>query len=227
MNIFHEIIHVTERELDEYAPQVKKKYGSILNSKHPGFGYYSWKPEIVETALRVFPESGVIYVDAGCELNLNPISLKRFNEYLNLLEKTSMLTMALHTSIFDNTSDEVLEFFAISKNQSKTTKMNQSGIIFMINNDKTKELLREWADTAINNPSLFRSSATKFEDSTEFRTGRHDQSILSCLMLKRGFQGIPDETYFGPDWNGKSFEYPIWALRNARLRSRIRSGDAD
>jgi hypothetical protein len=182
---------------------------------------YRWKPILIHKHLISMPEgSGLLYLDAGCELNINEISRMRMFEYFELTSKKFLVTMALETSLFENTSDIALTHFDIDFDEAKKMPMNQSGIIFIVNNEFTRKLIGDWASTAIASPELF-VSQSKGEPSL-YRIGRHDQSILSCLMLKIGINGIPDETYFGPNWNMLGSKFPIWAIRNSRITSKIR-----
>lgn len=197
-----------------------RRWMGILQGKK-ALDSYRWKPILIYRQLLKIPEgSGLLYLDAGCEFNFNPMSRKRMLEYFNLTSNNSFLTMTLKTSLFENTSDETLSFFGISTDRAQTAPMNQSGIIFMLNNDETRRLVGAWANAAEKNPNLFLNQEESKKVKLSSREGRHDQSVLSCLMLNTGLEGIPDETYFAPDWHCDGIQYPIWALRNSKFKSK-------
>jgi hypothetical protein len=198
-----------------------RRWVGILQGKK-ALDSYRWKPILIYRQLLKLPQgSGLLYLDAGCEFNLNPESRTRMLEYFKMTSEKSFLTMALKTSLFNNTSDETLSFFEISAEMAKNSPMNQSGIIFMLNNDETRRLVGAWANSAEKNPSLFLNQAVNKNAKQLSREGRHDQSVLSCLMLNMGLSGIADETYFAPDWQSDGVRYPIWALRNSKFKSRV------
>ena len=80
---FSKRIYVNDENLGDFAPEIKNRYSDLLNTGVPGYGYFSWKPEIVNTVLNRYPECGVAYVDAGCELNSSLIARVRLNQFFN------------------------------------------------------------------------------------------------------------------------------------------------
>ena len=80
--IFDEIIHVNERNIQQYAPYFSQRCDEYSLNSTKGFGFYSWKPEIVDSISRLFPLHGIAYIDAGCEMNNNSFTRFRLKKML-------------------------------------------------------------------------------------------------------------------------------------------------
>jgi hypothetical protein len=187
-----------------------------------GLDSYRWKPLIIRKILQQIPDGeGLVYLDAGCELNWNDESEIQFKKYLSVAEETGLLTFTLNTSLFEGTQDSTLDFFNIAKELAQSFPMHQSGILFIIKNDKNMRLVERWRTLAIENPELFEERNMSNFVSSQFRPHRHDQSVLTCLFLNAELKGIPDETYHAPNWRRDGESYPIWAIRNSKLRSKL------
>ena len=198
-----------------------QRFRYILNGTK-GLDSYRWKPLIIHKILQnVSDGDGLVYLDAGCELNWNADSAIRFKNYLSLAEEKSLLAFKLNTSLYDGTQDLTLDFFRIDKKLAKKFPMYQSGILFIIKNDMNVHLINKWCMLAIENQELFEDQNRSNSDSSQFRHHRHDQSVLTCLFMKTGYKGIDDETYFAPNWRNSGKSYPIWAIRNSKIRSKL------
>ena len=76
---------------------------------------------------------------------------------------------------------------------------------------ETFDLVREW-EARMRNVSLIDDSPSPQGEHPEFRNHRHDQSIFTLLAHERALQRIPDETWFGGEWDGFR-QFPIHARR--------------
>jgi len=76
---------------------------------------------------------------------------------------------------------------------------------------ETLDLVREW-ESRMRDVSLIDDSPSPQGEHPEFRDHRHDQSIFTLLAYERALQRIPDETWFGDEWDGFR-HFPIHARR--------------
>ena len=195
-------------------------YGSELyiNNKEfyskfkEGFGLWTWKPLLIKEAFAYFPEARYfIYLDVGCELNMNPISQGRFEEYLNFTNEKGAL--AFETGYFevDFTSKftlNALEFQDNSQIQIAATA------IFFRNTSYVNQFVDEWLSAMTKDNFSLTVGENNVENSSKFFSEhRHDQSVLSLLWRRTSFGILKNELYWGPNWeDGK--EFPIFATRN-------------
>jgi len=73
MNVFKEIFVWNENDLDTEWLQ---KHARFIHSHKRGYGYWIWKPQVIQQALLKIPKgSALVYADAGCTLNVKGRSM--------------------------------------------------------------------------------------------------------------------------------------------------------
>lgn len=215
-------IHVWDLEkLVNVRPdfEIHKTY---IQNNHQGLGNWIWKPHILDLALAECEENDiVVFLDAGCQLNINKESLSRLSEYLQILDQYGTLFMQLKPGdfgILDLTERAWTKWDARKKldpnDEFSDTYQIQSGIILVKNSHKTRALAKEWAALCeYEDYRYLRSPVDSSQEEAAYLGHRWEQSILSLLAKRNHFNCIPDETYFAPDWT-TGLRYPIWATRN-------------
>jgi hypothetical protein len=213
------------KRIKKLAPAQFENLKRLVNSNNPdavGFGYWYWKPVIIEESLKQLPEGAIlVYLDAGCYLNLrNSDAIARFKDYLDLTVNHGSLAMQLNDGEFDIedlrekswTSEMVLDQLCVQEEFRETNQI-QAGIQLIAVNSESRNFASLWTQTCeSNNFELLIGTADNAIDN--FESHRYDQSIFSCLYKEAGRFHIPDETYFMPDWKISGRNFPIWAMRN-------------
>ena len=77
LNVFDKTIIYTPRDLPMHI-----KANSLMNYKKGG-GYWIWKPYIIWKTLQDYPNSIVVYIDAGCSISKS----EEWNQYFKFIEK--------------------------------------------------------------------------------------------------------------------------------------------
>lgn len=197
-------------------------------SKNPrGFGYWIWKPILLLKILEDFPKcEGIIYIDAGCELNLNENSIKRLDEYKNSAIKNHILAFQLNVLESDFTAPNVMEKLGIDNQEFSRQCMATT---FLISNSAPAIIfLKKWLELMTSDDfKLLRGEDDPLVKKTtvfpEFYVEhRHDQSLFSLLVKSNSAKIIREESEWYPNWLGKGRDFPIWATRNS-LRVSINS----
>lgn len=199
-------------------PTFKNLHREFIATNKHGLGNYIWKPKVLINLLdRVNTNQFVCYLDAGCQLNLNPKSLDKLAEYFDLADSYGGLFMQLENGTFGapDLSDEAwtnritLDYLDPTGKNRKTGQV-QAGILLMKKNSLTTDFAQHWLDTCEVEEYRY-----LVEDSLNLIPGRHryDQSIFSLLVKESGMRFISDETYWAPNWS-QGLDYPIWAMRN-------------
>lgn len=85
---FEKIALVTDRTFAREHRAFWKNNESLLTRRTRGFGYWLWKPYLVSHALHEWSRDVdyVLYLDAGCEINVSQKSSRRWLEYLEMAE---------------------------------------------------------------------------------------------------------------------------------------------
>ena len=194
------------------------------NSK--GYGYWVWKPYVVRNFLRDNPNIDcVLFLDAGCELQINEESIKIWNQYLNVLNSFDCLT-------FDNGQPEKnwskMELINFLNPAIEKTESNQlaAGVFFMKRNFAL-DFCEQWISIMQEKDFFYITDEVNKEIQLEtFRQHRYDQSVFSLLMKEheRNLTLTGDnEIHFPGKWESRR-THPIWTIRNASLVPTLNRG---
>jgi hypothetical protein len=183
-----------------------------------GFGLWLWKPFLIAESFKKYLDVRyIIYLDMGCEININSSSRQRLMKYLEMAEKNGALAFELDLKEVDWTSKNTLNHF---QSMNSSDKQIVASALFFSNNPKCRGFVNEWLSAMLlDNYSL--TIGAGLESELEYDANinhRHDQSILSLIWHKTNFAVIPDETYWGPNWTS-GLNFPIWVSRNRELVS--------
>lgn len=211
--------------IKEMVPNQYENLQRIINfnsGNNIGYGYWYWKPVIIEQSLKLLPTGSIlVYLDAGCYLNLNsPKNVSRMHDYIQLARTHGSLAMQLLDGEFGIkdlsekswTSQEVFDELDIPSELQNTNQI-QAGIQFLEVNSKNLAFATTWRTTCEAGDFKF-LVGRQDSDSKSLQSHRYDQSVFSCLYKKDSKFFLPDETYFEPEWKTDGSEFPIWAMRN-------------
>ncbi len=187
-----------------------------------GFGYWLWKPYILLKALESLEpaEQGVLYIDAGCSINLeSPAARKRFRDYIENSNKSGGFFFELRGESTHKAFTKKGVLDALGAHDLEDKNLVAATVFFLSNSPEALRFLRNWAELMTMNEygHLTDPEQDKPQES-DFIAHRHDQSLMSIALLDFGFEIVPDETYFAPNWRIDGEGYPIWATR---IRSRL------
>jgi hypothetical protein len=186
-----------------------------LTGENLGFGLWFWKPDVIlEVFSRTEENDIILYMDAGCTLNLkNPEAIKKFLGYSNMAFKNGFFAMQLWDGEFDQ-KDLTDKFWGFSElndllnpcERDLNTNQIQAGILFVRNCEESRIFLENWK-------RIMLMENFRFLLGPKSKVYRYDQSIFSLLYKKAKYPTIPDETYFYPFWKRDGERFPIWATR--------------
>ena len=174
-----------------------------------GGGYWIWKFDIIKQQLNKMANNDIlIYLDAGCSININAKS--RFNEYIELLNNSneSIISFKLNSDEICYTIKELLQYFDIDE-----PKQFMATVLIMKNTEKMMKIIDECINILRKDHLLVTDHYNKIGQCREFKDNRHDQSILSLVRKKYGSIILKDETWFQPFGNDESKKFPFWATR--------------
>ena len=209
-------------KVQQELPNFWKSHGDFVLANKRGFGYWLWKPYILQNALESLEpaEQGVVYIDAGCSVNLKSLAArKRFRDYIEVSNKSGGLFFELkgENSHKAYTKSGVLE--ALGARDLEDKNLLAATVFFLSNSPESRKFLENWVKlmTMGEYVNLIDPAEDERQD-TDFIGHRHDQSLMSIAIRDFKFEAIPDETYFSPNWRSQGLDFPIWATR---IRSRF------
>lgn len=201
--------------LQRLLPEFYTEHQDFLVQNSRGYGYWLWRPYLLLKRISMMkPNEVLLFLDAGCELNVTPSSQKRFYEYVDHAKREGMCLMRTPYKLTNWCKQDVLTQFKITKESDIRTV--EPGVIFMIKNNENIELLQKWIEWCTkDNYHNLDDSPSIIPNSDNFIEHRHDQALLTALMIERSNCAIDQETFF-PDnsWRVKGSKFPIWVVRN-------------
>jgi hypothetical protein len=217
---FDEIIGFTEKDLINDEDFWKNNENFIITNPR-GFGYWIWKPHIINKELEKMKEGDIlIYADSGCEINKN--GKKRFLEYIDILNNDpnqyGIISFQLTYKEYEYTKKIIFDYFEenfknnnieISKDTMKNSIQCLATLQIIKKTKHSSKIIKLWSDITKNH-FLINDMITN-EEIPEFIENRHDQSIYSILVNIFGSIKLKDEVDFD-NWTDGN-EYPFLAKR--------------
>ena len=193
-------------------PEFIEYHQEFFSGNKTGFGFWIWKPYIVGQALEAMEDGDILlYCDSGCQFNVNERSLKRLQEYFDMLAASehSTLSFELIHKERDWTKRDCFEALGAPVDDS----CQLVGGIFLIRKCQAGIDLIAGVNELISSRqySLFDNSPSIAPNEPSFVEHRNDQSIFSLMRKLAGTLILPDETWF-KDWDAGA-DFPIHARR--------------
>ena len=216
------VIAVLTNEVTDVCPITSKLYSEIMNPQTRGYGYMCWKAEIVKAGFDGYwgKFTGVIWVDAGCEIFHTPMTDFRLKMFQSYSRHNGVACFTLNTKEIEYSKRDLFEQFP-DIDPFKAGKQIQTTWMFL-HGEKGREISRQWLETVTRGKNLLNLEPSALNEYSEFIENRYDQSTFS-LVCKRN--GIPPMRYKPTGGvNGKvaifrGLLHPIWTTRNRTGRS--------
>lgn len=214
---FGETLIVTKENIGEICPYVSQVYPEYLNEKCKGFGFYSWKPEALYSILASsnLRNTGVIWIDAGCEINSNFASKHLFRAILKSAIKNGGWFYGLRTREDQYTKrDLLLRFKEVAKIHPDIQV--QANFLVLYGDDGLK-IAKKWLELATERIENIDFSISKSGENSDFVQHRNDQSLLSIIVKQLGYgisRLIPPSRPKSNSGRLKGFVSPVWVARN-------------
>lgn len=211
------VIKVETKDLGEVCPQVSRLYGGLMNIETRGYGYMCWKAEIVHQAMKGYwgDFDGVIWIDAGCEVSINPLSKIGFYRFQNFARKYGVACFTLDTLEIEYTKRDLFEKFPQIK-PSESGKQIQTTWFFLYG-ETGKKIAREWFETVMSGTHLLELTPSAKPEYPGFIENRYDQSAFSLVCKSNGIPAMrykPTNGYTSMILRLRGIINPIWTSRN-------------
>lgn len=220
-----------EQDIDN---DFKEKYKEVWNMSQRGGGYWIWKPYIISQMLEQINDNDIlVYIDAGCHINITPESKQRFYEYINMCNNShsGLLRFQLTHQEKHFTNRKTIQYFKNKFNINDEIMYKYldnfqllNGIMLMKKNEFSINFFNNCLNILNDDPKLYTDIYTNSHNNSNSNSNtiekhRHDQSIMSLLYkYMDGELIINDETWFGENQGNfnttLSNKYPFWATRS-------------
>lgn len=220
---FTDVGLVTDKSLAMAHSEFTSSHASILRSGVRGFGYWIWKPYVIASAMAAWRSriDIILYLDAGCEINVAKGSDDRWRDYIDM-SLGQRLPFSMHLPRHRESAwskADTMDALGLNDAQRSSGQIEATMIMLRVC-EENAGFMNEWLRMCTaDGYHLVDDSPSVAPNAPDFMDHRHDQSIFSGLMKKSGAVTIPNETYWAPDWAVRGAEYPIWAPRNRTGKS--------
>jgi len=217
INVFNE---------DTFDSEFWKQHGDWIRSNPRGFGYWIWKPYLIQRELSKMDVGDIlVYLDAGCVINKD--ARKRYDEYLEMLTETKPIICFDHERCFEKQyckSDLLAYLDLLNDSVFLNSKQKMSGLLIIKKSEVSKTIINSWYQIMAHNTFLIDDTISgKIEENSEFIDHRHDQSVFSalCYQQKENVIVLPQkEVYQTPCDASTMSPYPFWAARRKLYKER-------
>ncbi|MBT8545260.1 hypothetical protein G6732_00070 [Polynucleobacter paneuropaeus] len=184
--------------------------------KERGFGYWSWKPQLIDYVLGQLDDGDILfYTDAGCQIS--SFGKKRFKDYVNFIEKN-------HAIFFDTplyleksyTSKKIVDFLQISDDLLEQPQV-QATFFGLKKSRQSLDFIEAWKKICLLDGGYYVNDLNLIPVDHSFIDYRHDQSILSLLVKLQKYPIITRECHHGSIEyypNSSIMRFPIHSVRN-------------
>lgn len=198
----------------------RESHSPIVPSSDRGYGYMAWKPAVILEAFKTVEDGRYIfYADVGCTFNvLTQEATDRFRWYKEQARQSSTHVYPvgrLSHLEYKFSKNKTIAAMGMLGHEGLKTGQIVSGIFMIYVSPASKAFVSEWLYWCqFGNYSLV--SSLVGHEVPDFKSHRHDQSILSLLLKNRSGAILPssDDT-----WPVNRTQFPVWATRLGRHSS--------
>lgn len=193
------------------------EFSTFVNENSRGYGYWIWKPYIIKKYMSKLSHGDIlIYADIGCELS--PVAFKKFNQYMQILQKNDFLTFSTFNrqSEFHWCKKELLDLFNLPKAQLDEDQVCATFFMLKVS-DFSTNLIDDWFNLAKAKNFKYINNHCSKKQFPEFIEHRYDQAIFSMLIKKNNLLILKERSYFPPALyykNSYVYQYVFHALRS-------------
>ena len=241
LNFYDTIYTYNESNLN---PNFKILFNKYLKYGVRGFGYWSWKPQIILQVLNEMQDGDMLqYTDVGC--HLNDKGVERLNQYFDITKMSEKGILAFQNKLpeyplqydgrnmlnymdYEWVKGDLIDHFDIRNNLNIINSPTIGAtVIFIRKCDEAIEILNKWLDVIKYDFKLIDDSESIKPNLVGFIEHRHDQAIFSILCKLNNVNTLSAYEYYYPtkrnvnipDWNILS-NFPIWAKRDKKYTLR-------
>jgi len=193
LNLFDRCLFCNEFNL---GSEFVRKNSWAFSYHSRGFGYFLWKPYLIERSLSELRDGDVlVYSDVGNHFRIE--NAFRLKSYIDLASEsvTPILAPKLSSKYLEQawTKYELLAFLGVENAiEVRLSPQFEANFILIVNRPRAKEMVRKWNEIYEKEPKLFDDSFSSVQ-LEGFVEHRHDQSAFSVLGKLHGITEIPGD----------------------------------
>lgn len=200
---FQTVRALTEHDLGEFGV----KHAEFIQSYKRGYGLWIWKPKIILDALRSANDGDiVVYCDAG--MHLNSKGLRRYREYVQMLDTCDMITFA------NNDAYKAQHYVKQDAVQAYyppfATQLNPycyAGVMMLKRTPRTLALVTDWLALCETYHFLDTGPSVNFPEAPNYIGNDCDNGLFNLCLAKHSISTAiyPDEANVYTPWGTQHY----------------------
>lgn len=181
--------HIDFTEEDIKASSFWSENPQMFQYKKYG-GYFLWKSFIIMKTLELYPENSVLY----CDSNLRFTHWKAFENSFSSQISSQGTFFVRHENFINRHWTKRDCFILMDADSDRYHNANQvwTPLMGFDNSKRTKELIQDYMHYCRNPQIVSEEPNLNGENLDGFVEHRWEQSVMSILVEKYGYRGIPD-----------------------------------
>lgn len=165
-----------------------EKFNPFVAKNKRGFGYWMWKPVVIQTALRAAAENDiVVWCDSGSSVRKG-YERKMLAYYQTLQGKFDVIGFEINVRAICWTKADLYETLGVA--MDKVALQLVGNTILIRKTAASVKLIDEWAHVTQSDPHNLDDSPSRTKNHPSFREHRHDQSCWDLLTRGRKYPGL-------------------------------------
>jgi len=194
-NLFSHLHKFDFSTISKIDPDSASVISSLRNEKkYKGYGYWIWKPAILNWAHVNYPDSHLIYIDSGSHIVLENTDLS-FEDLLLEAERMGGLAWSLPGHDEISWSKQELITYLRPDPAILQADQVQSGYISLPPSSNRGAFLAMWREISLLDNGFFFTDELRVDQNPKFIEHRHDQSVFSLLWKLHCFPQKSDITF--------------------------------
>lgn len=215
-NLFDSITGYTEKDLQN-DNEFWTKHNNFIQNNSRGYGYWLWKPYLILKKLNEINNNDILlYLDAGCELNVEG-KTHFVDNLIPLTKEKKIIGSRGGSNDLNFTKRDLIIYMNMENSPLLGQDHMQPGTLMMIKCDIINKLIEEYYKIASENYNLLDDTPSIEKNFNSFIEHRHDQSIFNMVVKKYAMLNYSlDPSYWGANFKNYkiAMNYPIWTCRN-------------
>lgn len=222
--LFDNVIVLRAKDLQNLPSLDWARELNLLTSGTRGYGYWSWKPAIIQWAIKTQKYDVILYADVGCSISSGEGAKKRLGEWVTACMSQGVLSFELPNLEIEFTKQSVLrEYRRRGLKVEETEGQLMGGIsVWDAKSQSAIKVCEDWLELCSRDNGALLFDEDTSEENSRLIAHRHDQSLFSLAVKSRKISPLPDCTYFPDRWASlEASSVPILQTRHKGILSKL------
>lgn len=179
-------VRAAQYQKSTYPIEIKTVFGDRVNER--GNGYWRWKPKIILDLLNQVEQDQIVFYFDSCDKH----SFDLFDYVIEHFNQNEYFFITRNYEHREWTKGDCYHLMGCTDFMSQPHRQLEAGLIALSPTNRNKELLEEWSEW-MKIDQILNDEPSIYPNHSVFHEHRHDQSILTNLIIKYNFSFYLDK----------------------------------